>query len=99
MDMAGGIAASRHLNSRCVTRAIEAMTFEAPIRVGDVVSLFTDIKRVGRTSVTVHIETIVHRKFGTETVKVTEGDFVFVAIDDEGHPTEHGVAPEQGPAR
>lgn len=98
MDMAGGIAASRHLNSRCVTRAIEAMTFEAPIRVGDVVSLFTDIKRVGRTSVTVHIETIVHRKFGTETVKVTEGDFVFVAIDDDGHTREHGVAPQSDPA-
>ncbi|MDF1721408.1 MAG: acyl-CoA thioesterase [Minwuia sp.] len=96
MDIAGGVAASRHLGSRCVTRAIEAMTFEAPIRIGDVVSLFTSITGVGRTSVTVHIETIVHRKFGTETVKVTEGDFVFVAIDAEGRPTVHGVSADGG---
>ena len=87
MDIAGGVAASRFMKSRCVTRAIEAMTFEAPIRVGDVVSLYTRVTRVGKTSVTVHIETIVQRKFGTETKKVTNGDFVFVAIDEEGRPT------------
>ncbi|WP_416896810.1 MAG: acyl-CoA thioesterase [Minwuia sp.] len=87
MDIAGGTAASRFMRSRCVTRAIEAMTFEQPIRVGDVVSLYTRITRVGRTSVTVHIDTFVQRKFGTETVKVTDGDFVFVAIDEQGHPT------------
>lgn len=87
MDIAGGIAASRFMKSRCVTRAIEAMTFEAPIRVGDVVSLYTRVTRVGKTSVTVHIETIVQRKFGTETKKVTDGDFVFVAIDADGRPT------------
>jgi len=87
MDMAGGIAASRFMKSRCVTRAIEAMTFEAPVRVGDVVSLYTRVTRVGKTSVTVHIETIVQRAFGTESVKVTEGDFVFVAIDEAGRPT------------
>jgi acyl-CoA thioesterase YciA len=87
MDIAGGIAASRFMKSRCVTRAIEAMTFEEPIRIGDVVSLYTRVIRVGKTSVTVHIETIVQRKFGTETVKVTEGDFVFVAIDGDGRPT------------
>lgn len=87
MDIAGGIAASRFMKSRCVTRAIEAMTFEAPIQIGDVVSLYTEITRIGRTSVTVHIETIVQRKFGMETIKVTNGDFVFVAIDGDGRPT------------
>ncbi|PJK28806.1 acyl-CoA thioesterase [Minwuia thermotolerans] len=90
MDIAGGIAASRFMQKRCVTRAIEAMTFEAPIRVGDVVSLYTRVSRAGRTSVTVHIDTIVQRKFGAESVKVTEGDFVFVAIDDDGRPTTFG---------
>jgi acyl-CoA thioesterase YciA len=94
MDIAGGIAASRFMKSRCVTRAIEAMTFESPIRVGDVVSLYTRVTRVGKTSVTVHIETIVQRKFGTETKKVTDGDFVFVAIDEAGRPT--GFASEGG---
>ncbi len=87
MDIAGGVAASRYMKSRCVTRAIEAMTFEAPIRIGDLVSLYTRVIRVGKTSVTVHIETIVQRKFGMETKRVTEGDFVFVAIDDDGKPT------------
>ena len=90
MDVAGGIAASRFMKRRCVTRAIQAMTFEAPIRVGDVVSLYTRITRAGRTSVTVHIETVVQRKFGTETIKVTEGDFVFIAIDENGRPTSFG---------
>lgn len=91
MDIAGGVAASRYMQSRCVTRAIEAMTFEAPIRIGDIVSLYTEITRAGKSSVTVHIDCYVQRRFGNDTIKVTEGDFVFVAIDENGNSREYAT--------
>ncbi|MCG8691149.1 MAG: acyl-CoA thioesterase [Minwuiales bacterium] len=86
MDVAGGIVAARRAKGRVVTRAIEAMTFDQPIQVGDVVSIYGNVIRVGRTSVTVHMETIVRRRLDPGEIKVTEGDFVFVAIDDKGDP-------------
>jgi len=86
MDIAGGIAASRRAGGRVVTRAIEAMTFDQPIRAGDIVSIYAEVVRIGRSSVTVRMETIVRRRLGQDQIKVTGGDFVYVAIDDQGRP-------------
>ena len=86
MDIAGGIVAARRAKGRVVTRAIEAMTFDQPIRVGDVVSIYGAVARVGRTSITVHLVTIVRRRLDPGEIKVTEGDFVFVAFGDDGSP-------------
>jgi len=86
MDMAGGIMAARRAKGRTVTVAVEAMTFHQPIKVGDVVSIYGEIERVGRTSVAVKLTTIVTRKLDPEEIKVTEGIYVFVAIDDNGKP-------------
>ena len=69
-----------------MTRAIEAMTFIQPIRVGDVVSIYGSVTRLGRTSITVHLVTIVRRRLEPGEIQVTEGDFVFVAIRDDGSP-------------
>lgn len=86
MDIAGGVAASIRAGGRTATVAITAMTFHRPVLVGDEVSCYTHIKRVGRTSITVHIDTWVRRRATGENLKVTEGDFVFVAIDEQGQP-------------
>ena len=71
-----------------VTVAITAMRFNQPIRVGDVVSIYGHVAKVGRTSISVELETIVRRKLDPEEIKVTEGTFVFVAIDSEGRPRD-----------
>lgn len=86
MDIAGGIMAARRVKGRAVTVAVEAMKFHQPIKVGDIVSIYGEIERVGRTSVAVKLTTIVARKLDSEEIKVTEGTYVFVAIDDEGRP-------------
>ena len=86
MDIAGGVAASRIAQGRTVTVAVEAMKFHRPVAVGDVVSLYTEILRIGATSITVRIETIVTRRGAGAEITVTEGTFVYVAIDDQGRP-------------
>ncbi|MBM3553942.1 MAG: acyl-CoA thioesterase [Alphaproteobacteria bacterium] len=86
MDIAGGVFASRRAKGRVVTVAVDAMTFHRPIKVGDIVSIYADIVRVGRTSLSVKLETLVTRRLDPTEIKVTEGTFVFVAIDDQGRP-------------
>ena len=86
MDIAGGVTASRLAKGRTATVAIEAMKFHKPISIGDLVSLYTEVVRVGTSSITVRIETIVTRRHAAEEIKVTEGTFVYVAIDDAGRP-------------
>lgn len=86
MDIAGGIAASQRAEGRVATVAIDAMTFIRPVNVGDILCVYTDIERTGRTSITVHLEAWVLRQRMGERVKVTDGKFVFVAIDDTGQP-------------
>ena len=66
------------------TVAIDAMTFKRPIAVGDIVSIYGRVERVGRTSITVRLETIVQRRVLAEEISVTEGTFVYVAIDENG---------------
>ncbi len=86
MDIAGGIVAARRSQGRVATVAVDSMTFKQPIKVGDVVSIYASVKRVGRTSIAVHMETIVARRLDPQEIKVTEGTFIYVAIDANGRP-------------
>ncbi len=96
MDIAGGTVAGVRAKGRTVTVAVEAMTFHRPIYVGDLVSLYAHVVRVGTTSITVNIETIARRRNQPEEIKVTEGTFVYVAIDREGRPRP---VPTESPAK
>jgi acyl-CoA thioesterase YciA len=87
MDIAGGIFVGKSFRLRSVTVAIEAMTFRKPVYVGDVVSVFTDTVRVGRTSVAVRVEAWVTRSNESQMILVTDGTFTYVAIDEHGKPT------------
>ncbi len=86
MDQAGGIAAVERAQGRVVTIAVEAMTFIRPVRVGDVLCVYTHIGKVGRTSMKVHIEAWAQRFRTPISEKVTVATFTFVAVDDEGRP-------------
>jgi acyl-CoA thioesterase YciA len=86
MDTAGGALAARVAKGRVATVAITAMTFVEPIKVGDWVSIYGEVSKVGRTSITIALETVVQRRHESTERRVTHGTFVFVAIDDEGKP-------------
>jgi acyl-CoA thioesterase YciA len=86
MDVGGGVFASKLAKSRTVTVAIEAMNFRKPVYVGDLVSVHANLVRIGRTSITVHLEAWVLRRKETRAILVTDGNFTYVAIDDQGHP-------------
>jgi acyl-CoA thioesterase YciA len=86
MDLAAGIVAAQRARGRVATAALDGMSFHRPVYVGDLVSCYARVVRVGRSSMTVQVDTIVlRRRDGTE-VKVTEGRFTIVAIDDDGRP-------------
>jgi len=86
MDIAAGIVASRRSKGPVATVAIEAMEFIAPIHLRDVISVYANVERVGRTSMAVRIEVVAQRDLGATEVKVTEGVFTFVALDAEHRP-------------
>jgi len=86
MDIAAGMAASLRSQGRAATVAIDGMVFELPVYVGDILCVYTDIERVGRSSMTIHVEAFALRGRMGERVKVTEGKFTFVAIDDARKP-------------
>jgi acyl-CoA thioesterase YciA len=86
MDVGGGIFASKIAKSRTVTVAIEAMNFRKPVYVGDVVSVHANLVRVGKTSITVHLEAWVTRRKESQTILVTDGNFTYVSIDEQGRP-------------
>ena len=93
MDIGGGIAAGRRARGRVATVAVDAMTFHLPVYVGDVLCVYADLERVGRTSMTLWLEAWALRGRLGERVRVTEGRFTFVAIDDAGKPRP--VPPEE----
>ena len=86
MDVAGAVAAVRRAKGRVATVAVTAMTFHKPVFVGDLVSCYAGIEKVGRTSLTVKVETWADRSRSGEQLKVTEGTFVYVALDEKGQP-------------
>jgi len=85
MDVGGGVFASKVAKSRTVTVAIEAMNFRKPVYVGDLVSVHANLVRIGRTSITVHLEAWVLRRKEQQSILVTDGNFTYVSIDDNGH--------------
>jgi acyl-CoA thioesterase YciA len=85
MDIAGSIHAVETVQGRVVTVAVEAMTFIAPVKVGDVLCVYTSIERIGNTSITVGIEAWARRNRLADRVKVTQGRFVYVALDEHGN--------------
>ncbi len=86
MDIAGGIAGRHYSGGRTVTIAIESMTFRRPVRVGDVVSCYTELSKIGTTSMTYRIEAWAIRADSFVREKVTEGVFTYVAIGPDGRP-------------
>jgi acyl-CoA thioesterase YciA len=86
MDQAGGIAAVERAQGRVVTIAVDAMTFIRPVKVGDVLCVYTSVEKVGRTSMKIHIEAWARRFRGHLREKVTVATFTFVAIDEDGRP-------------
>ena len=86
MDIGGGIYAAKIAQGRTVTVAIDGMTFRKPVYVGDVVSVHTDLIRIGNTSVALHIEAWVIRRNEKARILVTEGNFTYVSIGDDHRP-------------
>jgi acyl-CoA thioesterase YciA len=86
MDVSGGVFAAKITKTRNVTVASEAMNFRKPVYVGDLVSIYGTLVRIGRTSITVHLEAWVTRRKETQAILVTDGNFTYVSIDDQGHP-------------
>lgn len=86
MDLAGGHTASQRAQGRVATVAIESMGFHKPVHVGDLVSCYAAVQRVGRTSITVLIEAWRRPHHGGPQTKVTQGAFTYVAIDAERRP-------------
>ena len=86
MDIAAGIVASRRAGGSVATIAIERMESIAPIHLRDVISVFAEVERVGRTSMAIRIEVIATRDRGASDIKVTEGLFTFVALDEQHRP-------------
>ena len=84
MDIAGAIAAVERAKGRVGTVAVEAMTFIAPVKVGDILCVYTTIERVGNTSITVAIEAWARRNRLDERQKVTDGKFVYVSLGEDG---------------
>ena len=86
MDLAGGTVATRRAKGRTATVAITAMTFHRPVFVGDEVTCYAHIIKVGTTSITVKVESWVRRGTGDEQIEVTEGIFTYVAVDGGRRP-------------
>jgi len=86
MDIAAGIVASRRAGGSVATVAIERMEFLAPIHLRDLISVYAKVDRVGRSSMAIRIEVVATRDRGQTDVKVTEGVFTFVALDEEHRP-------------
>ena len=86
MDIAAGICSSERAQSRTVTVSLDSMSFIRPVKVGDILCVYTEIESVGNTSMDIHVEAWVNRDRSRRTVKVTEARFRFVALGIDGRP-------------
>lgn len=86
MDLAAGSAAGIRARSKTVTVAIDGVSFLAPMSVGDELSVYTDVLKVGRTSMTINVQAWRRVRQSTERQLVTHGKFVFVAVDENSRP-------------
>ena len=87
MDIAAGICAGQRADARVVTVAVDSMSFLRPVRVGDVLGVYAEVTTIGTTSMVVHVEAWARRNRIGVREKVTEANFKFVALDDDGNPT------------
>ena len=89
VDLAGSVIPARHTQGRMATVAVNEFIFKQPVRVGDILSFFSEVTRLGRTSVTVKVEVYAERfRSQGRYIKVTEASVTYVAIDDQGRPRE-----------
>lgn len=89
VDLAGSVIPARHTQGRMATVAVNEFIFKQPVRVGDILSFFSAVTRIGRTSVTVKVEVFAERfRSQGRYIKVTEALVTYVAIDDQGRPRE-----------
>jgi acyl-CoA thioesterase YciA len=86
MDLAAGIVAAQRAKGRVATAALDGMSFHKPVYVGDLVSCYAKVVHIGRSSMVVQVDTFVLRSRTGDEVKVTEGRFTLVAIDEQGRP-------------
>ena len=87
VDLAGSVIPARHVNGRMATVAVNEFIFKQPVRVGDILSFYACVTRIGRTSITVQVEVFAERfRAQGQFVKVTEATLTYVAIDDQGRP-------------
>ena len=86
MDLACGIRAAERARGRVVTAAVKEMSFAKPMKVGDTLCIYTDVSRVGRTSMVLKVEAWAQRYLSDLIEKVTAADFVMVALDEAGRP-------------
>lgn len=94
MDIAGGIAAGLRSEGRVVTVAIDAMHFHKPMKLGDVLSCYCELEKVGTTSLSYVVEAWARRRAGSTGTKITEGRFTYVAIGADG--MKRPVPPQKG---
>jgi acyl-CoA thioesterase YciA len=86
MDLAAGVAAGTRAKGRVATAAVSNLSFLQPVKVGDVVCVYTEITKTGRTSITIGVEAYVLRHNQGERVRVTAAEFVLVVVDERGKP-------------
>jgi len=87
VDVAGGTVAGRVARGRVATVSVNSFVFKQPVQIGDVLSFYAEVQRIGNTSITVKVEVYAERgRAETKVVKVTEAALTFVAIDGEGKP-------------
>ncbi|MCW4116868.1 acyl-CoA thioesterase [Aurantimonas sp. MSK8Z-1] len=96
MDLAAGIRAAERAHGRVATIAVNSLVFRKPVKVGDTLCVYTEIDRIGRSSITLTVEAFAERYLTREEVKVTEAVFVMVALDGTGAPTPIPPAPPAG---
>jgi acyl-CoA thioesterase YciA len=88
MDIAAGICASERAQCRTVTVALDGMHFIRPVKIGDILCVYTEIERIGNTSLDIQVEAWVQRDRSRNTVKVTQANFKFVALGVDGRPRQ-----------
>ncbi|MDO5290836.1 MAG: acyl-CoA thioesterase [Pseudomonadota bacterium] len=89
VDLAGAVLPARYAQGRMATVAVNEFVFEQPVRVGDILSFYARMERIGRTSLTVNVGVYAERFDNQGSyIKVTEATLTYVAIDDAGHPRE-----------
>jgi acyl-CoA thioesterase YciA len=87
MDLACGIRAAERAKGRVVTAAVREMSFAKPMKIGDTLEIMTDIVKIGRTSITLHVEAWAKRYLSDVRERVTHAEMIMVALDKDGKPT------------